>query len=278
MVTSLSRFITTLAACASMVVMLTAAPVNAATTCKAVNLSAHRGESNDRYTENSYRSLLRAAKNGADSVEFDVRVTKDGKWVLMHDGTVDRTTNGTGKVEFMTLADIRALKLDDSAVTGVTHRVPLMSTVIAGLRTSQPALGFQVEFKPQNITDEELIGAVSYITSKVPYDQLLITSLDNAILQRIRALDANIETGYIVATGASARVSLQSLIDTNNDYVMLDYRAVDKSFVDRAHAKGLKVNLRSASTPKQWSEALSKNADRLVIDNTSSYVKWCNAR
>ena len=61
--------------------------------------------------ENSIAALDLAIKAGAEMVEIDVRPTKDGKLVLMHDETVDRTTNGTGKVTDLTLAQIQSLSL-----------------------------------------------------------------------------------------------------------------------------------------------------------------------
>ncbi|WP_270790079.1 glycerophosphodiester phosphodiesterase family protein [Enterococcus diestrammenae] len=62
--------------------------------------------------ENSLASLELAAKHGLHGVETDVRLTADGHFVIMHDETVDRTTNGTGRVDSLTLAEIRALTID----------------------------------------------------------------------------------------------------------------------------------------------------------------------
>jgi len=69
---------------------------------------AHRGDSASA-PENTLRAIGQAFDRGADLVEIDVRLTKDEKVVLMHDDTVDRTTDGTGKVAEMTLEELRAL-------------------------------------------------------------------------------------------------------------------------------------------------------------------------
>ncbi len=60
--------------------------------------------------ENTMESLRSAVELGVDTVEFDIQQTKDGVYVLMHDETVDRTTNGTGKVADMTLAEFKSLR------------------------------------------------------------------------------------------------------------------------------------------------------------------------
>lgn len=73
-----------------------------------IYVAAHRGFC-DRYPENTMEAFRAAAELGVDQIETDVRVTKDGELVLIHDSTVDRTTNGTGKVCDKTYAELLAL-------------------------------------------------------------------------------------------------------------------------------------------------------------------------
>lgn len=73
-------------------------------------VAAHRGEWRD-YPENSIPAILKAAEYGAEIIEIDLKRTADGHLVLVHDETVDRTTNGTGKVSALTLAEIKELRL-----------------------------------------------------------------------------------------------------------------------------------------------------------------------
>ena len=91
---------------------------------------SHRGDW--RYApENSLMAVQRCIDLGIDIVEIDVRLTKDGHLVLMHDLTVDRTTNGKGKVADLTLAEIKALRLKNAC--GVRHsrqQVPTLEEVM----------------------------------------------------------------------------------------------------------------------------------------------------
>ncbi|USK36680.1 hypothetical protein LIT25_26460 (plasmid) [Bacillus sp. F19] len=75
-------------------------------------ITAHRGQHRE-YPENSLGAIKEAIKDGAEIVEIDVMLTADGVPVLMHDTTVDRTTNGTGKVSDFTLAEIKELRLKE---------------------------------------------------------------------------------------------------------------------------------------------------------------------
>jgi len=71
-------------------------------------ISAHRGE-NGTFPENTVPGFQEAVRLGASHVEFDVRRTKDGRLIIMHDATVDRTTNGKGAVAELTFDEIRSL-------------------------------------------------------------------------------------------------------------------------------------------------------------------------
>lgn len=94
-------------------------------------LCAHRGAMST-HPENTVPALREAVRLGAQMIEFDVQLTKDGALVLMHDGTVDRTTDGKGKVADLTLAEIKAL--DAGAKLGpafVGTRVPTFEEALA---------------------------------------------------------------------------------------------------------------------------------------------------
>ncbi|WP_438747235.1 glycerophosphodiester phosphodiesterase family protein [Enterococcus sp. DIV1368f] len=77
-----------------------------------LNWIAHRGN-NTEYPENSIPAFKTVRRHWG--IETDIQVTSDGQWVVMHDDTVDRTTNGTGKVSSMTLAQFRNLRIDAGA-------------------------------------------------------------------------------------------------------------------------------------------------------------------
>ena len=71
-------------------------------------LQAHRGVSTDA-PENTMAAFRAAVELGVDQIETDIRVSRDGELVLIHDATVDRTTNGSGRVDSMTLEELRSL-------------------------------------------------------------------------------------------------------------------------------------------------------------------------
>ncbi len=109
----------------------------AASTDGSLFLVAHRGNTYEGIVqgvpENSIGAIEKSIAAGADMIEIDVRTTSDGEFVLMHDVTVNRTTNGRGPVARMTLAEIRALRQKALNGTQTNSVVPtLEEALIAG--------------------------------------------------------------------------------------------------------------------------------------------------
>jgi hypothetical protein len=104
-----------------------------------VMIAAHRGFWRGA-PENSLQAVTQSAARGAHIVEIDVRRTKDGELVLMHDDTVDRTTNGTGRVADLTLAQIKALRLraglGGAQATLTDQTVPTLFDAMQSVRRS----------------------------------------------------------------------------------------------------------------------------------------------
>ena len=94
-----------------------------------VLVAAHRGVQSS-FPENSIAGIQMALDIGADIVEIDVRVTKDGIPVLMHDDDIDRTTNGSGALNKFTLAELQSYRLVDTLVHTQEFKIPTLEEVL----------------------------------------------------------------------------------------------------------------------------------------------------
>ncbi len=97
-------------------------------------LSAHRGGAARGLPENCLATFQATVAHGWSLLEMDLRTTKDGVIVLMHDPTLDRTSNGTGPVKDRTLAELRELRLKDREGQLTEHRIPTLDEAMTWAR------------------------------------------------------------------------------------------------------------------------------------------------
>ena len=113
---------------------------------KNIWVAAHRGWSS-AYPENTMEAFRAALALDVDQIETDVRITKDGELVLIHDATVDRTTNGTGRVDEMTLAELQSLCADNQKGEPFQNcRIPLFTDLLE-LVKEHPTITLDIELK-----------------------------------------------------------------------------------------------------------------------------------
>ena len=98
-------------------------------------LAAHRGGAL-LWPENSLRAFRGALDLGADYLEFDVHLSRDGEVIVIHDPTLDRTTTGTGPVRERTLAELRRLRLKDRGGAATEEPIPTLDDVAARPRAA----------------------------------------------------------------------------------------------------------------------------------------------
>jgi len=96
---------------------------------KEILVAAHRGDWRNA-PENSMKALLNSIDKGFDIMELDVKMTKDSQMVVMHDNTIDRTTNAKGKVSDYTLDEILKFKLKNGLGRVTTHGIPTMKEMM----------------------------------------------------------------------------------------------------------------------------------------------------
>lgn len=144
---------------------------------------AHRGASAYE-PENTLRAVRRALEMGADAVEVDVRLSRDGHPVVIHDETVDRTTNGRGRVSDMALGELRALD------AGKGEKIPLLREVLD--LVDGKAILF-LELKVREAADV----ALREVREKGMVDSALFISFDPEAVARVKNLYEKADIGLI---------------------------------------------------------------------------------
>jgi len=145
---------------------------------------AHRG--GPQYApENTLAAFQNAVAQGVDWLEFDVQMTRDGALVIIHDETVDRTTDGTGAVRGLTLAQIRALD------AGNGEQVPTFKEVV-GLAKASGVKIFP-ETKSAHLYPGLEENMLQVLEEAGYLDQTVIQSFEAASLDRLHRLNPNVK-------------------------------------------------------------------------------------
>jgi len=162
---------------------------------------AHRGAST-RAPENTMEAFRLGAEAGADAIELDVHLTADGELAVIHDDTLDRTTDRGGAVASLTMDDIREAdagarfaRPDDAGFpfAGKGLTVPTLAEVLEWL---PDAIGLVVEIKARAAADA-VVDVVRSHAARAD-GRLAIISFDEASIERVRELDRDVKTGYLL--------------------------------------------------------------------------------
>jgi len=242
-----------------------------------VNL-AHRGAS-ALVPENTIEAFRLAVEAGAGGLELDVHMTRDGHIVVIHDATVDRTTNGSGAVSEMTLDELRRLDAGhtfspDGGPTrpyrGRGVRVPTLGEVLEGF----PVVAVNIEIKAGTPGIEETVLGV--LREANALGRALVVSTPHDIVKRFRKV-----SGGHVSTGASrweigvfyilSRVRLERLVRPAYDALQVPLRhrgitVVTPRFVRAAHARGVRVDAWTINQADEMSRLLDLGVDVIMTD------------
>lgn len=208
---------------------------------------AHRGASGHE-PENTLRAVRRAIEVGADAVEVDVRLSKDGIPVVIHDESVDRTTNGQGKVRDMTAAELRELD------AGKGERIPLLEEVLDEVK-GRVALFLELK------EPEAIVPALRLVRERGMHDQVFFVSFDGSTLILVKEKMPEAHTGLIYAKPEGGVVEAKRL---GCEFVLPHYRLATEKAIAFAHRMGLLVVAWTVDDPKLAAELKEKGVDGIA--------------
>jgi glycerophosphoryl diester phosphodiesterase len=238
---------------------------------EAAFIAGHRGDKMVA-PENTLDALGLALKSAADYVETDVQLTADGVPVLMHDWTVDRTTNGTGPLWKYTYEELSALDAGSwfgEEFAGAT--VPTLEEFLNLLRWSTKNAILELK---GSWTDEQVTLIADLIARHGVNDHVMIGSFDIMTLQALQRVRPELPGMLIVrdivgdpgtlaaAAGAIALVTSKRAITR------------DSELVERVHAAGLGILIYTLNDSETWSDAVSLGVDGIVTDRPAELGQW----
>ncbi|HSE06920.1 MAG TPA: glycerophosphodiester phosphodiesterase family protein [Methylomirabilota bacterium] len=209
--------------------------------------AAHRGGAL-LWPENSLLAFRNALALGADFLELDVHLTRDGEVVVIHDATLDRTTTGTGPVRQRTLAELGGLRLRDRGGAAVEEPIPTLAQVVELAKAGKRQILLEIKTDEQRQRYpgiEEKVLAVLDRHHYVPFT--VVMAFEGATWRRLRQLrpDSRVAALYSARAlpAAAVAVELVALGRAGVAFVGLDQALVDAEVARQARRAGLTLGV-----------------------------------
>lgn len=228
---------------------------------------AHRGASRHA-PENTLAAFTLAADQGADGIELDAKLTRDGSIVVMHDATVDRTTTGHGRVSDLTLSEIKAL--DAGSKFGpqfARERVPLLEEVLAAVAGR---LIINIELTNYASRRDGLERkVVDLIQLHALLKQVMVSSFNPFALRTAKLIEPQLTCGLLYEPSMPiylARAWLAPLIphlEAHHPH----FSQVNGRFVSNLHSRGMRVNVWTVNDAATVRSMVAAGVDGIMGDD-----------
>lgn len=236
-----------------------------------VHIIAHRGAS--AYApENTVAAFKKAIELGADILELDVHQTKDSQLVVIHDRSVNRTTNGKGKVKDLTLSQIKSLDAGSwFSPEFAGERIPTLDEVFD---ITPDSVALLIELKEGSDVypgiEERVIRV---IRQRKAEHRAILKSFEDEILDRFRAIGPDIPRlkiilrqisllGIIIERG----LNFGTVLNDSVQYIQHHRVGLAESFITKAHRKGYKVFAWDVQDEDRMRELIEKGIDGIETD------------
>jgi len=228
---------------------------------------AHRG-AHLGIPENSLPAYQKAIDLGCDFVEIDVRTTKDGQFVSIHNSTIDNYIEGkTGSVRSMTLAELKAL--DIGSKTGKEWKGTQIPTFEEILKLCQGKIGIYLDLKDAPVTElMEIIRKYNMeknIVWYIPYQYLLQTENINQLFG-----------GSYPMPDPQSKENIKAAVkNLKTPLIATDMGKLSQSFVDEAHKYGARIFVdENEGTKAEWEKIISWGTEGIQTDNPEVLIEF----
>jgi glycerophosphoryl diester phosphodiesterase len=222
---------------------------------------AHRGASGYA-PENTLAAFERALQLGAGFIETDVHLTRDARFVAIHDSTLERTTNGTGAVHDFTLAQLRELdagKWFDREF--MDEKIPTLEEVLAFSRKNDVVFYLEIKYDAAWGMHHALVAALQNAQSAA---RTVVISFDPRTLLAVRKLDPSLMLGLLVEENTGDPVKTAGEIGARQ--LCLSASIVTPEFVKRIHDESLHVAAWTVNSADKMRAMMSAGVDGIMTD------------
>ena len=237
---------------------------------------AHRGDS-AHVPENTIEAFEAAIGAGAEVVEFDVRITADGAAVVMHDAGVERTTDGSGLVRSLTLAEVRRLRI--RLPGGGAAGVPTLEETLRVL-AGRAAADIEIKNVPGDAdfdpTREDAVEAtIAALDAAAFVGPVIVSSFNPLSIAHSRQIAPEVPTGLLTDPSVDADAALTFAGNEGHAWVLPFARRVLEAppgFAERVHGAGLRVGTWVSDDPAEALALMHAGVDAVATNDPAAIV------
>ncbi len=218
--------------------------------------------------ENTLKGFRYAIELGVDYVECDVHLTRDEQLVVMHDSTVDRTTNGSGAIRELTFDEIRTLD------AGEGEQVPTLDEVLAIVQESDvqgsKQIGLLCELKGAGTAT----ASVAAVRARGMVAEVTFTSFELSRLAQVRALGNELLVGPILPDPSEA--DLDQAVALGARGVGVQYKNLCLRIIEQARARGLEIRAWNPDTLVEQQIMIALGAEGIGTNRPDILLAYLN--
>ena len=222
-------------------------------------VSAHRGGAAPLYPENALATFERALRYGPSLMECDIRMTRDGVLVLMHDETLDRTTTGRGLLAAEPMEAVRQLLLVDGLGVITPFRVPTLDEALAWAR-ERAVLVLDIK------EGVSYLAIAEAILRHDAQDRTIVVTRTLSEVLELRRLAPEVMISADIHTTRDLEDLLESGVDATRLVAFTGVGEPNPEVIDLAHAHGIRVILGTFGLVDERAMAAGANVYRSLID------------
>lgn len=224
---------------------------------------AHRGASGYA-PENTLEAFKLAIKQGAEGIELDVQLTKDGEVVVIHDETIDRVSNKTGFVKDYTLSELREFSFDNNIEGYKNTKIPTLKEVLELLKPTN--LMLNIELKTSIIWYENIEEKVLKLVYDADMrDRVIYSSFNHYSIKKIKNLDEKANTALLF--GDVILYTVNYIKNANIPAIHPPvYQLKMDNFLDEYINSGLDIRVWTVNNPDDMQSLINKNIDAIITN------------
>lgn len=230
-----------------------------------IKVQAHRGASGYA-PENTLPAFQLAVDMKADGIECDIHYSRDGHFIVCHDETVDRTSNGTGTISEMTLSEIKELdfgKKFDEKFAGTT--APTLEEMLDVVKVMD-VINIEIkEFGKDRDEEAILHKFYSILSAYGILDKVIVSSFDARLLKHLKDLHGDVYTCYLYGKQKKSAAFSQKL-GCSAIHPHFGVGKLCTMTVRSAHRRGMKVNAWTANTEKDIRRVIKLGCDGVITN------------